>query len=582
MLKARVTFLGLCLIVLFSISPVTPVFAAVSMSVAQGIVASTVTVSELTAGQNYVILWDGTSLASGVVPTNNTVSFAVPETTGGNHTVNVQVQGTQVFTSNFVVLPSVSISPENGVVGTSISVSGKGFAATESSIQLIYDTSNLGNTVTAAANGSWSATVTAPTSYRGEHTIDASGATTLASNVANKTFTIKPAIVVNPLSCGVGCAVTVAGSGFANAETGINVMFDSTSIKTGLTADSSGAWSTTFNVPNTHSGSHTVDAYGSTTTVSEITDITFNIVSGISISKASANVGEVINVTGTGFGSNESNIYVTFDGVNQGGVTTADATGQWKVSLTIPAAVNGAHIIDAHGNITGAGSVQDKSLTILTKMVISPGQGNVGDTVTVTGTGFSGGKTVNVKFGAVSVISNINSDSTGGFAGTFKAPKGAGGEIKVVATDASNITASALFQMDKTAPPVPQIKSPAKEAIVGFIDKTKVDFKWNTVTDPSGVSYEIQVADDIDFKSIVFQHSGLTTAEYKSMDDEALPYGQYYWRVKAVDDATNASDWSAKIQFKSAFMPLTTLIIILAVIAVILIGLRVRAVFFKR
>ena len=137
--------------------------------------------------------------------------------------------------------------------------------------------------------------------------------------------------------------------------------------------------------------------------------------------------------------------------------------------------------------------------------------------------------------------------------------------------------------MDETAPSVLQIKSPASGATVGFIGSAKVIFKWTEVTDPSGVSYDIQVATDSDFKDIVFEHSGLTSAEYESIDTEALARGQYYWRVRAVDGASNASDWTATTQFKSGRMSLTTIIIILVVmVVIILIALRARAVFSKR
>lgn len=378
----------------------------------------------------------------------------------------------------------------------------------------------------------------------------------------------------------MGCTVTVKGTGFEEDETSIKVTFDDTKIKTGITADDDGSWGITFNVPSTYSGSHTIDAFGSSTNEDDIDDITFTVESGVSIDKTSVYVGDVVAITGTGFGEDESSIYVTFDGINQVSSINADETGQWKTSLTVPAAVNGTHTIDAHGSTTAATSVTDKNLTVLAKIILSPTGGNVGDTVTISGTGFTGGKTVGVAFGTVSVLNNVNSDPSGSFTGTFKAPKGAGGDIKVVATDANNVSATSVFAMDKIAPSVPQIKSPASGATVGFIGKTKVDFKWTEVTDPSGISYAIQIATDSDFKGMVFEHASLAIAEYKSIDTESLPQGRYYWRVRAVDGASNASDWTAATQFKVGLISLTTLIIVLIVmVIVVLIFLRARAVF---
>jgi len=582
MFKVRIFSVGLCLTLLFSLLllPAVPVLAQ-SMNLVEGIVGSTVTISDLTASQTYLIQWDGVNYESGTVPSTGIVTFTVPETYGGAHTVKVQSpSGTQVFSSYFTVLPSISISPDSSAVGESISVSGTGFGDSESSIEILFDDSSVETGIEADSDGSWSSSFTAPASCGGTHEIDAYGSETDESDVEEVDFTIEPAITVSPTSCGVGCAITVKGSGFDEDETSIKVLLDDTKIKTGITADSNGSWSVTFNVPSTYSGTHSINASGSSTDTSDIDDLSFTVVSGISVDKTSVYVGDVVAVTGTGFGESESSIYVTFDGINQGSSVRADETGQWKASLTVPAAVNGTHTLDAYGSTTYASSIDDGKLTILAKIVLSPTEGNVGDTVIINGTGFTGGKTIVVTFGTVSVLSNVNSDSSGSFAGTVKAPKGAGGDINVVATDANNVSATSVFAMDKTAPSVPQIKSPESGATVGFIGNTKVDFKWGDVTDPSGISYDIQVATDSDFKDIVFEHSGLTAAEYKSTDTEALQRGQHYWRVRAVDGANNPSDWTATTRFKAGALSLTVIIIILAVIVVlILIIVRARAVF---
>jgi hypothetical protein len=587
MLIARVFSVGLCsTLLLFSLLllPAVPV-SAQSIDAAEGIVDSTVTISGLTASTTYLILWDSTNYKSGTVPSTGIVTFTVPETYGGSHTVNVQnPKGTQVLSSSFTVLPSISISPHSGTVGESITVTGAGFADEEAKIRILYDDSSIVTGIKADSYGSWSSSFDAPASEGGVHTIDAYGSETEASDVDDVDFIIDPAITVSPTSCGgVGCAITVKGTGFAEGETSINVLFDDTKIKTGITADSNGSWSTTLNIPSTYSGTHSIDASGSSTDADDIDDLDFTVESGIGIDKTSAYVGDTVVVTGTGFGENESSIYVTFDGANQGSSIKADANGQWKTSLTVPAAVNGSHTIDARGSETSASSVEDTSLTILAQITLSPTGGNVGDSISISGTGFTGGKTVVVTFGAVSILDNISSDSSGSFTGTFNAPKGASGDIEVVAKDTNNVSATSVFAMEKTAPPVPQIKSPANGKTVGFAGKTTVDFEWTAVTDPSGVSYEIQVATDLDFKDIVFERSGLAVAEYKSIDTESLAQGQYSWRVRAVDGAGNTSDWTATTKFKAGRMSLTTIIIILVVLVVIiLIVLRVRAIRSKR
>lgn len=584
MLKARIFFEGLCLTLLFSSLslPATPVLAQ-SLEVAEGVVGSTITISDLTASTSYRILWDSSSYKNGTVSSSGIVTFTVPETYGGYHTVQVQnPSGTQVLSSSFTVLPSISISLTGGAVEESTTVSGTGFGESESSIKILYDDSSIETGIEADSNGSWSESFIVPDSYTGTHTIDASGSETDESDVDDVYFTVEPAITISPTSGAVGSTVTVKGTGFYEDETSIKVTFDDTKIKTGITAGDDGSWNITFTVPGTYSGSHTIDASGSSTDEDDIDDVTFDVQSGISLDKTSVYVGDAVAVTGTGFGEDETDIYVTLDGINQGSSISADATGQWKTSLSIPATTNGTHTIDAHGSITSASSIVDKQLTVLAKIVLSPTGGNVGDTVTISGTGFIGGKTIVVSFGTVSVLSNISSDSEGSFTRTFEAPKGAGGDINVVATDANNTSATSVFAMDRTAPSVPQIESPAIGGTVGFTGSAKVNFKWADVTDPSGISYDIQVATDSAFSDIVFEHSVLTAALYDSTNAEALPKGQYYWRVRAVDGANNASDWTAATQFKSGLISVTMLIILIVIVIGVIIFLRARAVFSKR
>ncbi|HJX04160.1 MAG TPA: IPT/TIG domain-containing protein, partial [Dehalococcoidia bacterium] len=304
------------------------------------------------------------------------------------------------------------------------------------------------------------------------------------------------------------------------------------------------------------------------------------VVSGISIDKTSVYVGDTVAVTGTGFAANENNIFVTLSGVKQGDAVTTDANGLWHSTFTVPETVNGSHVIDAYGGITTAASITDKNLTVMCKVSLSPLAGNVGDTVTVKGSGFSGSRTITVQFGTIQVISELSTGENGSFLTTFKVPKTTGGNIEVVVKDAANISSGAMFELDKTPPSVPRIKSPISNKAMGIIGDTRVDFFWNEVMDPSGVTYDMQVATDIDFNGVVMEQTELAAPEYRSFDDEKLPEGPYYWRVRAIDYASNASAWSTPAQFKVGLVSLTTLLIIVAVlVVVILISARASAVF---
>lgn len=582
MKKAKLPFIIFSLILLAVLLFPLPALAAVTLSATQGNVGSIITVSGLSSG-TYTIVWDSTTLSSGTVPSSGTVTFNVPETPGGLHTVKVEnPTGTEVLSTSFTVLPSISISPDNGTVGTSVTVSGKGFASSESAIKVIYNTSEMLTGISASSVGSWSATFNIPASKRGTNTIDASGNSTPATSVTDVNFTVKPAISVTPVSGAVGTTVTVKGTGFAGSETGLKITFDTTEVKTGISADASGSWNTTFEVPMTHSGAHTIDASGGTTAASEVADVSFSVMSGISIDKTTGYVGDTVTVTGTGFGANEVNVVVLFDGAVISTPLAADATGYWKTTFTVPPAVNGTHSVDAQGSLTPSTSITDKNFSVQAKLVLNPTSGNVGDTISISGQGFSASKAVNITFGTVTIDLTMNTDGKGSFSGSFTAPKGISGEVNVTAKDAGNISASAKFEMDKTAPPVPKVKSPRENSTIGFVGGSRVNFVWEPVSDPSGVTYDIHVATDEEFLGIVLEKYNLTKTEYMSEKDETLPQGNYYWRIRAVDYATNASKWSEPVKFKVGFMSLTTLLIIVAVLVVILIiYLRARAVFRK-
>ncbi len=107
--------------------------------------------------------------------------------------------------------------------------------------------------------------------------------------------------------------------------------------------------------------------------------------------------------------------------------------------------------------------------------------------------------------------------------------------------------------MDSTPPPAPTLASPAKDANVPAL----ANFQWSPVTDPSGVTYTLQIARDAGFNSIVVQKTGLTTPSYQLTEQEKLDSTgkdkPYYWRVKAIDGASNESPWSTALTFTVGF-----------------------------
>lgn len=104
-------------------------------------------------------------------------------------------------------------------------------------------------------------------------------------------------------------------------------------------------------------------------------------------------------------------------------------------------------------------------------------------------------------------------------------------------------------------------------------------FDWSDVSDPSGVTYYLQIDNDVDFSSPAISENGLTLSTYTLTSGEALSDGTYFWRVRTVDGANNVGDWSDAWTLKVVTAPpkpfpwelvVGIIVVILIVIAVIL------------
>jgi hypothetical protein len=575
--KAKVLAPVLCLALILTLCFVAPV-QAVGMAPAEGVVGATVTISGLSSG-SYSIKWDGVGVKQGTLPGGGSVTFNVPDTAGGNHTVAVDnPTGTEVLSVTFSVLPSISISADSGVVGDEVTVAGKGFAASENSIAVTYDGTDTKTGISAGGTGSWETTFSLPISAKGSHTVDASGQTTQASDVPDVTVTINPEISMSPQSGNVGTSISITGVGFGKSEGSIVVSFDSTNVKTGISADTKGSWNTSFTVPNSTKGGHTIDASGAATDAEDVPDLTFIVSSAVAIKPASGVAGDTVTVTGCGFGGSESGISITLDGNVIKSDITANNEGCWDSSMTIPEIVGGNHILDAYGTSTTASEVADAKISVLSKISLEPDEGNVGGTVAVNGTGFGASKELVLKYDSTELATKYSTDDKGNFQASLVIPKSQGGNHNITAADSSGSTATAVFVMESTPPSVPQIVSPKDGSRVGLFDNIRPTFEWSTVNDPSGVSYDIQISSQSDFATTLLSKDNLAESKYTLTEDEALSRAKYYWRVKAVDGASNDSGWTQSIEFKAGLMPLWGFIIIV----VIGVAFLVRMYFFVR
>jgi hypothetical protein len=571
-MRFKITSIAICTVAVLMLLLVTPVYSAVGINATQGPVGTDVTISGLTPYQSYAVKWDGTSITSGVASSAGTANFTVPDTNTGSHALTIESpSGITVFSVSFVVTPSITIDLTEGVVGTSVIVKGTGFAASEEQVKVTFDSVAVKSGITATSSGKWETSFLIPPAIAGNHIIDASGYTTSADSITNRTFIVKPNLVVKPTNGGVGTQVSVTGNGFNSAESSILVTYDGTQVRTALVADSTGSWSTTFTIPSSTQGNHIIDASGANTAASSITDVIFSVSPGISVQPNSVYVSDEIKVNGTGFASNESAIQVLLDNVQIKGDITADSSGQWAFSFTMPESVNGSHSLDAAGSTTSLTNVVDAVLVVKAKLVIRPTSGNASEKITISGTGFSKSKEISISYGGKTVPLDVTSDAYGGFSVSFTALEGINGKIAINVEDAQKVTAATSFTMETTAPDAPRVSSPKDGARVGFLGDTRVTFDWTDVSDPSGVYYNLQIANKPDFATVMYDIAKLPTSEYTLTEAESLAPGEYYWRVKAIDKAGNSGTWVGPMVVKTAYMDMQKFALIVACIIIFII-----------
>jgi hypothetical protein len=260
--------------------PPTPALAApiISLSPASGTVGTQVEIS----GENFssyagdtVHIYFGNTEVDGspiTIPGNGkfTLSFPVPEgAMPGTVLVTVKGEtGNQLGGSaTFVVpQPSITLDKGGGVVGTTVTIDGAGFLASED-VTLIYTngtTTVLGSTK-AGSIGEFTFSFDVPESTGQGHQIVAEDG---AGNSAEATFSVIPYVTIEPAAGAIGDSVVASGTGFGN-KSRLSVDFDQRQVVTD-NADASGSFEFSFNVPDMPLQAYTVtvsDAAGNSATV---------------------------------------------------------------------------------------------------------------------------------------------------------------------------------------------------------------------------------------------------------------------------------------------------------------------------
>jgi hypothetical protein len=390
-----------------------------------------------------------------------------------------------------------------------------------------------------------------------------------------KYFKVTPKITT-PSSGTVGQTIKVEGTGFASEEEGIEVIFDGEVRKENIYADEDGSWSTFITVPPLQSGKYIIDAAGISTRARDVPDVEFILGGGILIEPTSAYVADTITVTGGGFAPGETGIKVTFDGMGKATGITAEIDGTWTSSFVLPASTYGSHTVSASGDITAAVTTTlDTQVQILE---FSPTEGAPGDSVSLTGNGFHGSQDLTVTIGGVAASGDMRTESNGNVNISFRVPKGSPeGKQTLVVTDEGGATDSVDFTVTKkTLQTTPLPISPKENTL----RSGEVTFNWQGSTGSNSYTYTLEINTTATSGNI-WSKSGIAESSYILTEEEALPKGTYYWRVKVVDDYGNQGAWSDSTEFTVSPIPTWVWVVVGLVVLVVLMVVAYRETKFK-
>ncbi len=546
-------------------TPYFDITPAIWLSSASGSVSDTIKVNGygFFASTTIAVSFDGVDLVTTASDSSGSfanVDLIIPQAKGGWHTISAR---DYIGTSPgvvYVISPKINLSTASGQIGSSIICSGSGFAAL-SNVFFSVDTVTIGGTAITDANGTLSpTTLTIPAMSGGLHTFKAQDA---SGNSAVAGLTVTAAIVISPSNGTSGTTVTVTGSGFQSSGI-VTITYNGASVATVpsiIQSNTNGSFTASFNAPALPSSVYSVVVSDSvstaTTQFSSIAAATINLVEG--------KVGTNVTATGTGFRP-RGEVTVNYDGVKVG-TGSSDIYGNFTATFSVPSSSAGLHqvvVTDKSNSITF-------SFKIDPGLIINPLTGYVGGDIKIIVSGFATDKPITVKYDA-DLLTSGATDSNGAFSATVKASASKGGNHTITATDGTN-TLSAVFAMDSTPPDQPDLFFPAP--------LTKADkdatFSWQSVNDPSGVTYSLQIATDNTFAILVLQKQGLTSAQYTLTPQDVLKSVStktpYYWRVRAIDGASNESLWSTSSTFYKGFVLTDWALYIIFGIVAILCGL---------
>jgi hypothetical protein len=312
---------------------------------------------------------------------------------------------------------------EAGVCGELIEVTA--VVAAPGTYHICWDSrtqANVMETFTATGAGIHTLVFFMPEAKKGIHTVYLTDNT--YAEKAKATFEVLPSVKIDTEEGPVGTEVTLNFYGFNNGQD-IRVTLFQGEVKKGEEktgkANTVGSWTVSYTIPSVPRGGYIfkIEAKEGTVWVGWVNK-DFEVTPQITANPNLGTVGQTIEISGTGFASDEEDIEVTFDEEVVKKNIYADEDGSWNTVIAVPPLQSDRYIIDASGESTRARDVPDVEFTLGAGVSVEPNPAYVGDTITVVGGGFAPGETgIQLTFGGQLEASGITADTDGFWESSF-------------------------------------------------------------------------------------------------------------------------------------------------------------------
>jgi len=267
-----------------------------------------------------------------------------------------------------------------------------------------------------------------------------------------------------------------------------------------------------FDVPEVSYGNYFVQFFQATR---DAVNDEFKVTPGITAIPSTAVIGSNISVKGTGFPVGDT-VTVYFGNSTTNRQATTNSMGSFVVNMDVPEVASGNHTIRA----TSKKLTSENPTTSI--QVVSNDNG-------------------------ISVINPLPDQNNSSSQNDNSKSSSSTGSSAVVTQQTQNVK-----------PSKPSIISP-KDDSIGLLGKQQVTFTWNTGGNAAGITYNLEIAGNFNFESStgLIKKTGINT-NYMTLN---VTPGTYYWRVQAVDNKGNTSDWSySPYPFKVGDFPVVPMI----------------------